>query len=216
MNAGLLSPSRQATAGARTGAIVAIAGVVYFTLIIVALHFLRPDLNPVSQPTSEYAVGPYGILMTSAFFTMSIASLALIFGLSRGIAPSAQSRIGLGLVGIWGIGVLVAMLFPIDPEGAPQTFAGTIHRINGPIVFLCVTIGVLLLSWHFQREASWQPVRRTAQILSLLMLTAFIGTFLSVVTHSEYAGLFQRIDLAALGTWMVLTASRLYAVTGQD
>jgi hypothetical protein len=60
-----LSPgqTREQVAGLATGALVAIA---YFVAVIVAMHFLRPD-NPLTHTTSEYAVGPYGFLMTSAF-----------------------------------------------------------------------------------------------------------------------------------------------------
>ena len=68
-------PSTDLSPGLRTGrqpmarvATIALVGVAYFAVIIVVLHFLRPDLNPISSPTSEYAVGPYGFLMTSAFF----------------------------------------------------------------------------------------------------------------------------------------------------
>ena len=39
------------------------------------------ELNPIQRPTSEYAVGPYGWLMTSAFFSLSVASFALVHGL---------------------------------------------------------------------------------------------------------------------------------------
>ena len=109
-------------------AAIAIAAIAYFAVIIVILHFLRPDLDPISRPTSEYAVGDYSYLMTSAFFSMSFASFALAIGLHRGVAQPVLSRIGLGLLGLWGVGVLVAMLFPIDPEGSPKTIAGTIHR----------------------------------------------------------------------------------------
>ena len=83
-----LSPSL--TQLART-ATVALVGIAYFTLIIVVLHLLRPDLNPLSTPTSEYAVGPYGFLMTSAFFSMSLGSFALVIGLYQGISQQARS-----------------------------------------------------------------------------------------------------------------------------
>ena len=33
---------------------VALVGITYFVVIIVTLHFLRPDLNPIQRPTSEY------------------------------------------------------------------------------------------------------------------------------------------------------------------
>ena len=76
-----LSPSVPTRTQLARTAMVALVGIAYFALIIVALHFLRPDLNPLSTPTSEYAVGPYGFLMTSAFFSMSLASFALVIGL---------------------------------------------------------------------------------------------------------------------------------------
>jgi hypothetical protein len=204
-----LSLSLRTTKQLKTIATVSILSVTYFAIIIVTLHFLRPDLNPISQPTSQYAVGTYGFLMTSAFFCMSIASFALLIGLYQGLPQPARSRMGLGLLGLWGVGVLIAMLFPIDPEGSPQTIAGTIHRINGPLAFLSATLSTILLSKGFQQDESWRPVHGPARILSWVMLAAYIAGFLSIVTDSGFAGLTQRMDLAALVTWMLLTAARL-------
>jgi hypothetical protein len=207
-----LSPSlhtRQQLVRIATVSIVAIA---YFTLIIIALHFLRPDLNPLSRPTSEYAVGPYGFLMTSAFFSMSLASFALIIGLYQGVSQRARSRIGLALLGIWAVGVLIAMIFPIDPEGAPQTISGTIHGINGPLTFLSLTAGVILVSRRFNQDRKRRPFHRTAVILSLVMLAVFIATFVNLATESGFAGLCQRIFLVAFVTWFFLTATRLRSI----
>lgn len=198
--------TRKQVAGIAT---VSIAAVAYFAMIIVALHFLRPDLNPLSHPTSAYAVGPYGFLMTSAFFSMSMASLALVIGLYQGVPQLARSRIGLGLLGVWSVGVLIAMIFPIDLEGAPQTISGTIHQTSGPLTFLSLTAGMFLVSWRFKQDEKWRPFYRTALILSLVMLAAYIGTFLSFITGSGLLGLAQRIALATAVTWMILTAARL-------
>jgi hypothetical protein len=194
---------------AARAATVALVAVAYFVVIIVVLHLLRPELSPISQPTSEYAVGRYGFLMTSAFFSMSLASFALIVGLLQGVPPRARSRIGLGLLGLWGVGVLIAMSFPIDPEGAPQTVSGTIHRINGPLTFLSLTAGTILVSRGFSQDERWRPFHRTALILSLLMLAVYVVTFLNIATGSGFAGLCQRLFLAAFVTWVVLVASRL-------
>ena len=136
---------------------LALIGIAYFVAVIVTLHFLRPDLNPISRPTSEYAVGQYGFLMTTAFLSMSVASLSLVIGLYKGIPHSARSRIGLMLLGVWVVGVLVAMSFPINPEGTTQTTTGIIHRINGPLTFLSLTIGTILVSKSFSRDKNWRP-----------------------------------------------------------
>jgi hypothetical protein len=108
-----------------------------------------------------------------------------------------------------GVGVLIAMLFPINPEGTPQTISGTIHRMNGPLAFLSLTAGVILLSWRFKHGEKWRPVHRPALILSLVMLAAFIATPVSVAIESGLAGIFQRISLITFVTWFVLTATRL-------
>ena len=193
-------------------ATVALVGIVCFAVIIVALHFLRSDLDPIRRPTSEYAVGSYGFLMTSAFFSMSLGSFALVIGLYREVPQPARSRIGLGLLGLWAVGVLIAMTFPIDLEGAPQTISGTIHGINGPLAFFSLTGGVTLVSRRFKQDEKWRPFHRTALTLSLIMLAAFIATFLNIATESGFAGLCQRIFLAAFVTWFFLTAVRLRSI----
>jgi len=207
-----LSPSLRTRTQLARIATVAIVGVAYFVVIIVVLHFLRADLNPIRRPTSEYAVGPYGFLMTSAFFSMSLASFALVIGLHQGISQRARSQVGLGLLGIWGVGVLIAMSFPIDVEGAPQTISGTIHRINGPLAFLSLTAGTILVSRRFKQDERWRPLHRTALVLSLVMVAAFIATFVNIATGAGFAGLCQRIFLAAFATWFLLTATRLRSI----
>jgi hypothetical protein len=209
MNTTALSRNMQATREVSRLATVSMAAIAYFAAVLVALHVLRPDLDPISRPTSAYAVGPYSLLMTSAFLSMSVATWALIVGLYQGVPPWARSRVGLVLLGIWGVAALVAMTFPIDLEGAPQTLSGTIHRINGPLGFLSLTIGIILVSWRLKHDESWRPFHRTALILSLVILTAFIAGGVSIAAESGFAGLAQRVDLAAVVTWYLLTAARL-------
>ena len=80
------SSSLQTTTHVARIVTVVFVGSTYFVVIISALHVLRPDRNPLQQPTSEYAVGRYGWLMTSAFFSMSLASCALVLGLAQGLS----------------------------------------------------------------------------------------------------------------------------------
>jgi hypothetical protein len=103
------------------------------------------------------------------------------------------------------------MIFPMDVEGAPQTMAGTIHQTSGPLTFLSLTAGMLLVSRRFKQEGRWRSLYRLAMILSLLMLAAFLATFLSFVTGSGLLGLTQRIALATAVTWMLLIGVRLRA-----
>jgi hypothetical protein len=74
-----------------TLATIAIVGTAYFVVAVAALHFLSPDINPIQRRTSEYAAGPFGYLMTSAFVSLSLASWALTHTQKRPPAGGAFS-----------------------------------------------------------------------------------------------------------------------------
>jgi len=115
-------------------ALLAVVGIAVKFFTIAALHFMRPDVNPVSEPISNYGVGLYGFLLTVADIGSVVATLALVFGLYLAIMPPARSYVGLFLLGLSGVSELLAGIFPID-VGAEATTAGTIHNIAGNISF---------------------------------------------------------------------------------
>ena len=191
---------------------VSIIGVSLFVVLLVAMHFLNPDFDPIQRPTSEYAVGPFGYLMTTAFIALSAATWALVVGLRRDLAEPAQSRIGLAFLGIFGIGLLVAATFPIDLDGAPQTLAGTIHSINGPIAFLSMIVGTNLVSRKLKHDERWRPTHRLASVLALVMIPEFLAGGLTAARETG-AGIAQRVLIATFATWMVVIATRIRSNT---
>jgi hypothetical protein len=183
-------------------------GTAVFVVLIAALHLLSPEFDPIQRPTSEYAVGPFGYLMTSAFVAISVSTWALIIGLSRDLAEPARSRLGLALLGVFGIGVLVAASFPSDLEDAPQTLAGTIHSINGPLTFLSLVIGTNLVSRKLRYDERWRPTHRVASGLAIFMIPMFLAGGAAVARETG-AGIAQRILVLTFATWLFVMASRL-------
>jgi hypothetical protein len=150
--------------------------------------------------------------MTSVFLSMSIACMALVAGLYKTMPATSQSRIGLALVVIFAIQALVAMFFPVNPTGTPITASGLVHRIIGPIGFLCFTIGALLISDSLKKDKQFDTVQRPARILSWLILAMFIITTVGLITQSV-GGLGQRILLALMVVWFILIALNLSSIT---
>jgi hypothetical protein len=147
--------------------------------------------------------------MTSAFFSMAAAVAALVAGLYQGVPRQALSRTGLVFLGLFATGVLIAMIFPIDPGGVPVTLPGTIHQSTGPLAFLCLSIGVALVSWRFRRDEKWRSVHQAAGVLALVIAAGFVATFYNFIMGAGFGGLTQRIVLATLVVWIILVASRL-------
>jgi hypothetical protein len=71
---------------------LALASFVYvliFAVLVMALLVLRPQMNPVSHTISEYALGPFGFLMTLAFIIRGLGELFLVTGLALATVRSS-------------------------------------------------------------------------------------------------------------------------------
>jgi hypothetical protein len=192
-------------------AILAIVGMVYYISSVVAAHFLRPDINPVTEPVSNYAVGPYGFFISIAIFALGVSSLALTLGLYVGIAPPGRSRVGLLLLALYGVGQLVVAIFSIDAESA-QTTTGIIHNIAGNISFFCFPPAAILLSSGMGKDERWRSLKRPALVLSLVVL---VGAILVMVSANVVGGfgMAQRLFLLTTVLWMFLAAIRVRSTT---
>jgi hypothetical protein len=51
----------------KTAAQLAMGAIVAYQILLTVLIFLRPDLDPSWHTISEWAIGPYGWLMSGAF-----------------------------------------------------------------------------------------------------------------------------------------------------
>src|SRR3984885_1275714 len=65
------------TAISTTAARVAIAAIVSYQVLLITLIFLRPDLDPSWHTISEWAIGPYGWIMSAAFIVPALTSAGL-------------------------------------------------------------------------------------------------------------------------------------------
>jgi hypothetical protein len=193
----------------RVLALLAIVGIAAFLLSLAALHFLRPDVNPVLEPMSNYAVGPYGFLLTAADIGSGLAALSLMFGLYLGIAPRGRSYVGLFFLGVYGVSALLAGFFPID-VGGEVTTVGTIHNIVGNIAFFVFPIAAILLSLGMGKDEQWRSFRRTALAVSFAAVLTVILTIVS--SNIGLFGLTQRLANFTVLLWILLVGLRLRSV----
>lgn len=188
---------------------VAVGGLAYFVCAIVLLHLLRPDVNPMARVTSEYAVGPYGFVMTSAYIVFSLALLALALGLARSLSISGSATAGIALLGLAAAGTATAALFPVD-VGAPRpiTTEGWVHRIAAIVAFASMTTGPLLLARPFRRDPGWTDLAWLGAVAGAVGLVGLVAIQLFLLERG-LAGAAQRVVLALVITWMLTSAGRL-------
>lgn len=195
-------------------ATITILGVVYFFVAVGGLHFLRPEIDPVKHVASYYAVGPYGFLMTAAFFAFGLSLFTLAVGLYQGVILSARSRSGLILLGVAGVGLVLSGIFPTDitPDNSPSTAVGVIHILSGVVAFLCLIVAALLWSRRFRQDNRWKSFESTSWGFAIAGLVAFIVFFSIIAAQLSIGGLGERILIPLMLLWMLLTAIRLRSI----
>lgn len=180
-------------------ATVAITAFAYFLMVVTALYFLNPSYSLFRSFAGTYDLGSYEFLIASTFFSLGFGALALVVGLYQAMAQSARSWMGLILLGIWGVGmllagifpandagstvphmttVLIAGIFPVEVQATPETLFSFLHifAILGSLFSL--SFAAILLSRRFNRDGIWQPIHRLALLLAVLILASSILFFI--------------------------------------
>lgn len=157
---------------------LAIAAIVSYQILLIVLIFLRPDLDPSWHTISEWAIGPYGWMM-SAGFLISAVSYAALFVMLRSQAQGAMGRMGLGILLICAMGAFGAGIFTTDPMPIrpPLSTVGTLHVIFGTSQLMLLPFAALLISLSLARKSeTWARARQILLWTAALPLFGF-GAF---------------------------------------
>jgi len=191
-------------------AYITLSSVIYYAIAIILLHILRTDFDPRYRYLSEYVNGPYGALMTSTFFVLSLGSLALAFGLWRTVSSKIRFAPGTLLWLAWACTVFLAGVYPSDLQESPTTCNGRIHNQMGMIAFPCATLALPLLSLPLRWDKKWRAVWASAVLLSLPMIISFFA--LDRLGEMHLAGLDERFFLGITLIWMWVIGSKTLAI----
>ena len=213
----------------------------YFLIVVTALYFLNPAYSLFRALAGTYDLGSYELLIASTFISLGFGALALVVGLHRGLTQSARSWMGLIFLAIWGVGmllagifpaneagstlphmttVLIAGIFPVEVQATPETLFSWLHifAILGSLFSL--SLAAILLSRRFKHNANWQPIHRLAFLLAFLMLAFSIlfflrGFFDMLPLYSRLSDLginFDQVHIIFIGTVIGLLWLFLVAV----
>jgi hypothetical protein len=209
--------SESAAAISVPAARVSIASSVVFVVLLVVLHFMKPEFHPSWRFISEYAIGDYGWVMMLAFISMAI-SCAALFVATRSQIPTLLGRIGMALLLLVSVALVAAGLFAMDPITATPdqlTTHGKIHGLASMIGVPGLPIAAVLISWSLSRNQAWSWQHKGLLWTSLLTLIclvamfAYIGTTLPKVGGfgpDVSVGWFNRLLVLSYVVWLV-TAS---------
>jgi Protein of unknown function (DUF998) len=186
-------------------------GAAAFALVTLALlHPLRPDLSPPAHMISEYAVGPWGWVMTLCFAAFATSSgSVLVLGWSR---VKALGRVGLVFLAFATIGLALAVVFPIDPTATSQetmSLSGRMHGVGFMVGVPGQLFAVLLLTIALRKPAL--TVLAAGVWMSLVLMAYAIvtsGMHPGDPPHGWF-GIPNRTFMSLYAAWLAVTARTL-------
>src|SRR4051794_27368510 len=131
-----------------------------FVAVFLGEGATRAGYNAKRHPVSLLALGPSGWGQTASFFVTGALVVCLAAGVWRALRASGRAPWGAFLVGLVGVGLLGAGLFPTDaalgyPPGtrrpAAVTTTGKLHLFCALLVFLGLPGACCVLARLFAR-----------------------------------------------------------------
>ena len=158
-------------------------------LILGVAHLLIPEVNPLTRPTSDYALGRIGWLTLIGTLAVGIGAIALAIAWRRHPLLAV-------VIGVFGVAKIAQPFFLADAFGAPATTTGTVHDVLSKLAFYSLPLASVLLVQLRWKSGSALP-----------MLGAFALVFfmfgMGVVSPHGYFGLAQRAYLITCSLWMI-------------
>jgi len=188
--------------------VIAFSGFSYFLASITALHFLRTDCDPATETVSQYAIGSYGYLMTSAFLSLGPSVFALAVGLWQHVTP--RPRYGSLLLAVAGFCILLVAAFPVDPGPDAMPVTETAHDSAFMASWVFTTAAMVILTGHFKQDTRWQMFQPVSMALSVVAIADLI--MFAVSFDTSWRGAVQRVCIFTILLWLMLGTARLFFV----
>jgi hypothetical protein len=186
-----------------------VIGAILFVGAFLIAGWTRPGYDPTSMYLSYLSLGPGGSLLRVMTMVSGLLMVAGAIGLRGVLRTGRAARLGPILIGLCGLGVVVAGILVPDfargyPPGTPlgppvnPSFEARSHDVAAGIAMVCVIEGMFAFAWRFASEpggARWALYSRLSAVGTIaFLLASFIQT--------DMLGLLERIALVIASGWV--------------
>lgn len=159
-----------------------------FFFIVIVQAFIRPGFNIIRTPLSLLILGDFGWIQAANFVAAGILAIVCAIGVRRAILGSRGGTWGPLLIGIHGIGLIVAGLFHPDPAvgfppGIPAPAATSLHSLIHQVGFVLANLPLLMASLVFSTrffsggQKNWGIYSIASPIVVIALLAAAFSTW---------------------------------------
>ncbi|MCC7297286.1 MAG: DUF998 domain-containing protein [Bacteroidia bacterium] len=181
-------------------------GVSLFLLVL--LHFLKPEFNPLTRNLSEYANGKYGFLMILFFLFNALGFVGMAFHSYRIFTHRAYRAIASFLFLVCAFSAVILSIFPLNLIDSPSNTSSYIHIQTAPMFLISEIVAMTVFTIRLRFERPYKPHFLPTITYAVCTYLVFI-LFLLLVRDPNYTGLVQRMLGFSIWLWLMNSSFRL-------
>lgn len=201
-----MTTSRRDTTLALSAGWIALAALT-FAVTAGVLQWTRTDLDPVAMPLSAYLRGPGGSGLRGAYYLMASALACLAWSGPRATRRDLRSGLASILFVVAAATLPVVAITVLYEHTPSENLAHLLHGMAAQTTFLCLVVGMLLLSTRWLRDERMQRHRHTGIALAWL---AFVQMWVLALWKGLPPGLTQKALIALILLWLAWAARQLW------
>lgn len=193
-----------------------VAGIFYL-VVGITQGLLRNGFSFADHPLSLMMLGDFGWVQKTNLILSGLMVIAAAVGFQRAMKPDKRAiTTGIAL-GIYGLALIGAGIFPPDPvDGFPEasstaeaTTSGVIHLAFGGIGFFALaTTAFFMVGWFRARDQS-TPAKR-ARLAGFVILVGFLGG--AALATSSVGVILLWVAVVTGWAWLAFTSRRVYRI----
>ncbi len=195
-----------------------------FLVLLILLHFLKPEFDPLWRMISEYEIGRFGWMMRLAFFSWGASVLTATIVLWPALGTTG------GIIGRWWfllitLALVGAGIFKTNPitDRTPNP-VNTLHTLCGAIVILSFPIAATLVANSLLHNGAWTSARGSLIAAIVLVWVGMVSYFASIIISTSidpsagrggpkvYQGWPNRFMVLTYIAWLLIVAANALAL----
>lgn len=197
----------------RFSATLLLVAVADFAVTALVLQVTRTDLNPIAMPLSAYLKGDGSAWLRAAYYLMACALAALAWASYQATRPDLRSGLASALFFVAALALPVVAVTELYMHGSQGDLARIIHGQTAETTFLCLTVGMILLSSRWLRDPR---MRRDAYVGLIVACMAFVQLMILAFWKVMPQGVTQKLLIALILLWLGWAAQQLHTVVRRD
>ena len=183
-----------------------VIAVTNFVLTAGVLQWTRADLDPIAMPLSAYLIGPGGAWLRCAYYLMAAALACLAWASYRVSELRKRSSLASVLLVVTALTLPLVAITATYEHSTQENLARLIHSMAAQTTFLCLVMGMLLLSSRWRHDPRLRHGSGAGMLLAWL---AFAQMWLLALWPGAPPGLTQKVLIALILLWLGWAALQL-------